>query len=86
MTAPLNRRTLLGLGASLGVSVSFLGTQAFAASEGDLARKKLVVIICRGGMDGLSERKTEIVQLGMKAILAGTFATCLCGAIVGVLA
>ena len=54
MTAPLNRRTLLGLGASLGVSVSFLGTQAFAASEGDLARKKLVVIICRGGMDGLS--------------------------------
>ena len=54
MTAPLNRRTLLGLGASLGVSVSFLGTQAFAASEGDLARKKLVVVICRGGMDGLS--------------------------------
>lgn len=54
MTAPLNRRSLLGLGASLGVTVSFLGTQAFAASEGDLARKKLVVVICRGGMDGLS--------------------------------
>lgn len=54
MTAPLNRRSLLGLGASLGLSVSFLGTQAFAASEGDLARKKLVVVICRGGMDGLS--------------------------------
>ena len=50
MTAHLNRRALLGLG----ISVSFLGTQAFAASEGDLAKKKLVVVICRGGMDGLS--------------------------------
>lgn len=54
MNAQLNRRSLLGLGAGLGISVSFLGTQAFAASEGDLARKKLVVVICRGGMDGLS--------------------------------
>ena len=55
MTAQvMNRRSLLGLGASLGVSVSFLGAQAFAASEGDLAKKKLVVVICRGGMDGLS--------------------------------
>lgn len=54
MTAPMNRRSLLGLGASLGITVNFLGTQAFAASEGDLAKKKLVVVICRGGMDGLS--------------------------------
>jgi len=54
MTAQINRRSLLGLGASLGISVNFLGTQAFAATEGDLARKKLVVVICRGGMDGLS--------------------------------
>jgi len=55
MTAQMmNRRSLLGLGASLGISVSFLGSQAFAASEGDLAKKKLVVVICRGGMDGLS--------------------------------
>jgi len=55
MTAQvMNRRSLLGLGASLGISVSFLGTQAFAASDGDLAKKKLVVVICRGGMDGLS--------------------------------
>lgn len=54
MNAHLNRRSLLGLGASLGIGVTFLGGQAFAASEGDLARKKLVVIICRGGMDGLS--------------------------------
>lgn len=54
MTAQMNRRSLLGLGASLGISVNFLGAQALAASEGDLARKKLVVVICRGGMDGLS--------------------------------
>lgn len=50
MTAQMNRRALLGLG----ISVSFLGSQAFAAAEGDLAKKKLVVVICRGGMDGLS--------------------------------
>ncbi|MDR6626057.1 DUF1501 domain-containing protein [Caulobacter segnis] len=54
MNAPLNRRALLGLGASLGIGVTFLGGQAFAASERDLAKKKLVVVICRGGMDGLS--------------------------------
>ena len=40
-----------------------------------------------GGLGSMApERKIEIVQLGMKSILAGTFATCLCGAIVGVLA
>lgn len=54
MNAPLNRRSLLSLGAGLGIGVTFLGGQAFAASEGDFARKKLVVVICRGGMDGLS--------------------------------
>ena len=54
MTAAMNRRSLLGLGASLGFTVNLFGTQAFAAAEGDLARKKLVVVICRGGMDGLS--------------------------------
>ena len=54
MTAQINRRSLLGLGAGLGITVNFLGSQAFAATEGDLARKKLVVVICRGGMDGLS--------------------------------
>lgn len=54
MTTAMNRRSLLGLGASLGVTVNLFGAQAFAASEEDLARKKLVVVICRGGMDGLS--------------------------------
>jgi uncharacterized protein (DUF1501 family) len=54
MTAQPSRRSFLGLASGLGISVSFLGSQAFAASEGDLAKKKLVVVICRGGMDGLS--------------------------------
>ena len=59
MTTPhhptaIKRRSFLGLAAGLGISVNFLGSQAFAASEGDLARKKLVVVICRGAMDGLS--------------------------------
>jgi uncharacterized protein (DUF1501 family) len=72
MTAQLNRRSLLGLGASLGISVNFLGSQAFAATEGDLARKKLVVVICRGGMDGLSV--SPPVGDGNYAALRGTIA------------
>ncbi|TCS05983.1 DUF1501 domain-containing protein [Caulobacter sp. BK020] len=53
MTAPLSRRSLLLQVAGLGVSVSFLGGSAFAA-DGAMARRKLVVVICRGGMDGLT--------------------------------
>jgi uncharacterized protein (DUF1501 family) len=56
MTAPFSptRRAALIAAASAGVTLTFLGRQAFAASEGDLARRKLVVIVCRGAMDGLS--------------------------------
>ncbi|HVY33750.1 MAG TPA: DUF1501 domain-containing protein [Caulobacteraceae bacterium] len=50
----LTRRSALARAAGLGLSVSFLGRAAFAAGDGDLARRKLVVIVCRGGMDGLS--------------------------------
>jgi uncharacterized protein (DUF1501 family) len=53
MTA-LTRRSALAAAAGLGVSVSFLGRAAFADSDRDLARRKLVVVVCRGGMDGLS--------------------------------
>ena len=51
MTAqlPLTRRGALGAG----LAASFLGNAAFAAIP-DLARRKLVVIIARGAMDGLS--------------------------------
>ena len=53
MTTP-TRRSVLAQAAALGVSVSFLGRAAYAASDGDIARRKLVIVICRGGMDGLS--------------------------------
>jgi uncharacterized protein (DUF1501 family) len=52
--AALTRRSALATAAGLGLSVSFLGRTAYAAAEGDLAKKKLIVIICRGAMDGLS--------------------------------
>jgi len=54
MNAPLSRRSLLQQAAGLGVSVSFLGGSAFAAADGAMAKRKMVVVICRGGMDGLS--------------------------------
>ena len=50
----LTRRSALAYAAGLGVSVSFLGRAAWADSDRDLARRKLVVVVCRGGMDGLS--------------------------------
>ena len=50
----LTRRSALAAAAGVGVSISFLGRQAFAAADGALARRKLVVIVCRGAMDGLS--------------------------------
>ena len=53
MTA-LTRRSAIARAAGLGVSVSFLGRAAFADSDRDLAKRKLVVVVCRGGMDGLS--------------------------------
>jgi uncharacterized protein (DUF1501 family) len=57
MTEPLSRRAALrqtlglSLGLGLGMNVSFLGSGAMAA---DSRSPKLVVIICRGAMDGLS--------------------------------
>ena len=51
MTHALSRRATLRLGFGLGLGVTFLGTTALAA----YARSpRLVVIICRGAMDGLS--------------------------------
>ncbi|HLI65215.1 MAG TPA: DUF1501 domain-containing protein [Caulobacteraceae bacterium] len=50
----LSRRGALAAAAGFGLSITFLGRQAFAASEGDMAKRKLVVVICRGAMDGLS--------------------------------
>jgi uncharacterized protein (DUF1501 family) len=50
----LNRRDALRGALGLGIAVEFLGGRAFADSESAQAGRKLVVIICRGGMDGLS--------------------------------
>lgn len=47
----LNRRGLLGAG--LGLGLSFLGRSAGAATDAG-PRKTLVMVICRGAMDGLS--------------------------------
>jgi uncharacterized protein (DUF1501 family) len=55
MTIPApDRRSILAAAAGLGVSVSFLGRAAYAASDRDQAARKLVILVCRGGMDGLS--------------------------------
>ena len=51
LSLPLSRRSLL---AGIGLSLSFLGGSAFAAADGPLSKRKMVVVICRGGMDGLT--------------------------------
>jgi len=50
---PTRRHALMGA-MGLGISVEFLGSRAFADTERALGERKLVVIIARGGLDGLS--------------------------------
>jgi uncharacterized protein (DUF1501 family) len=52
MSPSLSRRAALALGASAGLSAAFLGAGGSEAASFD--DRKLVVIICRGAMDGLS--------------------------------
>jgi len=52
--AALSRRQALAGALGVGISVEFLGRKAFAAADGAMETRKLVVVICRGGMDGLS--------------------------------
>lgn len=53
MTRPLpSRRTLLAAAGGLGLSVGFMGRAAFA--DETVGRKKLITVIARGAMDGLS--------------------------------
>lgn len=47
-----SRRRLIGGAACLGVTMSLIGQRAYA--EPTLAERRLVVIVCRGGLDGLS--------------------------------
>jgi uncharacterized protein (DUF1501 family) len=53
MTLEFTRRSLIAV-AGAGLSVELLATPVFAASDAALQAKKLVVVICRGAMDGLS--------------------------------
>jgi uncharacterized protein (DUF1501 family) len=55
MNALMNpsRRGLLATAAGFGLSLQLLAVPALAA-DGDLNRRKVIVVICRGGMDGLS--------------------------------
>lgn len=50
----MNRRRVLASAAGLGLSVTFLGRPALADVDSALDKRKMVVVICRGGMDGLS--------------------------------
>jgi uncharacterized protein (DUF1501 family) len=50
----LSRRRALLSALGFGVAIEFVGHKTFAAVDGALARRKLIVVICRGGMDGLS--------------------------------
>jgi len=47
------RRGLLAGAASFGLALELIAVPAIAA-DADLARRKVIVVICRGGMDGLS--------------------------------
>jgi uncharacterized protein (DUF1501 family) len=55
MNAPFqpSRRGLLATAAGFGLSLQLLAVPAMAADDG-LNKKKVIVVICRGGMDGLS--------------------------------
>lgn len=49
-----SRRHALAAAAGFGLSLNLVARQSFAASQGGQAAKKLVLVICRGGLDGLS--------------------------------
>ncbi len=48
-----SRRNLLATAAGFGLSLQLLAVPAMAA-DADLNKRKVIVVICRGGMDGLS--------------------------------
>jgi uncharacterized protein (DUF1501 family) len=70
-----SRRSLLAA-AGLGLSVSFMGRAAVAD---DLQGRKLVVVVCRGGMDGLSVSPplADAAYAGLRGPIALTAETAL---------
>lgn len=49
-----SRRGVLAAAGAFGLSLQFVASQGFAATEGGAAKKKFIFVICRGGMDGLT--------------------------------
>jgi uncharacterized protein (DUF1501 family) len=49
-----SRRAVIGGALGVGVTLEFAGSRACAAVDGAIGRRKLIVIVCRGGLDGLS--------------------------------
>ena len=49
----LTRRGILAAAAGFGVTLQLAALPAIAA-DGDLAKRKMIVVVCRGGLDGLS--------------------------------
>ena len=49
----LTRRGVLSAAAGFGLTLQLAAVPAIAA-DGDLARRKMIVVICRGGLDGMS--------------------------------
>jgi len=89
---------LLGTKTILNEFIAYVDLAALPAGELD-ARSRLIMVyalcgfanfgslgIMIGGMGTMApERRAEIVALGLKSIVAGTLATCMTGAVVGVL-
>ncbi|HEX3700068.1 MAG TPA: DUF1501 domain-containing protein [Phenylobacterium sp.] len=49
-----SRRGVLAAAGAFGLSLQFLASQSFAATERAAETKKFIFVICRGGMDGLT--------------------------------
>jgi CNT family concentrative nucleoside transporter len=85
-------------GGRLNEFIAYVDLAALPAGEID-ARSRLIMVYALCGFDNFGslgimiggmgtmvpERRAEIVALGLKSIIAGTLATCLTGAVVGVL-
>jgi uncharacterized protein (DUF1501 family) len=54
MTPAFSRRALIGGALGVGVTLEVAGSRALASADAGLARRKLIVVVCRGGLDGLS--------------------------------
>jgi len=90
--------SLLGTKTVLNELIAYV--EMAALPEGSLSQRSLLIMsyalcgfanpgslgIMIGGLGAIApERRTEIVSLGLKSVVAGTMATCMTGAVVGIL-